>query len=757
MATPADAPGAALREAAAAAVDRLEALLVHEDALGTEAATELRGTVEAVRARLARDELVVAVVGEKKAGKSTFLNAVLGARLLGAAVRECTGTVTTIRRGEAHDFTARFEDGRLERFSEQDPGSEREDAEAIAAQRLAIAAFEAEGALPADRALPAPPVEAEAALEAATAALPESLRGPAPASGWACMRHRVLSLWHRKRLAARVAAEAALTTARARWREAVSAALAGHLADLEAQAELRRQERFDRFVASVRRLTDMAADGGTVVALDLDVPSPVLPPGLAILDTPGANTDDARNQARAWKAIESTADGCLLLSDLQQVMSRSTREFLQAVREVVPHVILVLTKQDRALANAAGAEAPEAELEEARRLGVRRFAREMGRAPDDLLALTVAAEPALADGPGSPAAVAFEAEVARLFEVLHLERALLVGARAATALDTCLRRIDEAQARAEAAYAENIALMEAQRIDDPAGFKAAELAAMRPHVREELEAAAAASVHHFHVAWARLETRWRMQVLAAVDRADLQARLGRVTEEWAAALDGLTREAPLVACMSGLARSFSGAAHEALRARYRLAQGGHLVAELPGFSLPDEAGEGLGLQAGLAEAWGAFDADMLVLGVGGAAAGAALGSLVAPGLGTVVGGLVGSLASRLLTLEMLQEDCLEKLVGEMAAVETRARARFEDLDAHTEAVLARVGDRLELAIRAYQAAIEALIAEEASRLAAERARLEDLLETRDALRAAGAALRRHSQEAALSSRGLSAV
>ena len=86
-----------------------------------------------------------------------------------------------------------------------------------------------------------------------------------------------------------------------------------------------------------------------------------------------------------------------------------------------------------------------------------------------------------------------------------------------------------------------------------------------------------------------------------------------------------------------------------------------------------------------------------------------------------------------------------------------ARARFEDLDAHIEAVLARVGDRLELAIQTYQAAIEALIAQEASRLAAERARLEDLLDTRDALRAARAALRTHSQEAALSSRGLSAV
>jgi hypothetical protein len=84
-----------------------------------------------------------------------------------------------------------------------------------------------------------------------------------------------------------------------------------------------------------------------------------------------------------------------LLSDLQQVMSRSTREFLLDVRQVLPHVILVLTKADRALENALdGEDNPDAQLEAARRIGVRRFATDMGRDPGEVLTLAVAAAPA---------------------------------------------------------------------------------------------------------------------------------------------------------------------------------------------------------------------------------------------------------------------------------------------------------------------------------------------------------------------------
>lgn len=92
---PADAR---LRDEVSRAADALEALGRHGALLGAEAAEIIERTVSDVRRRLARKDLAVVVVGEKKAGKSTFLNAILGARVLGAAVRECTGTVTLIRR-----------------------------------------------------------------------------------------------------------------------------------------------------------------------------------------------------------------------------------------------------------------------------------------------------------------------------------------------------------------------------------------------------------------------------------------------------------------------------------------------------------------------------------------------------------------------------------------------------------------------------------------------------------------------------------
>lgn len=74
-----------------------------------------------VRRRMDRKELYVAVVGEFKAGKSTFLNAMLGARLLGSATTECTGTVTFLREGAESDYSFVDAAGRVGSFIEEVP------------------------------------------------------------------------------------------------------------------------------------------------------------------------------------------------------------------------------------------------------------------------------------------------------------------------------------------------------------------------------------------------------------------------------------------------------------------------------------------------------------------------------------------------------------------------------------------------------------------------------------------------------------
>jgi GTP-binding protein EngB required for normal cell division/gas vesicle protein len=76
-------------------------------------------SVAEIRRRLGRDELWVAIVGEFKAGKSTFLNAVLGEPLLGSAKAEYTGVNTVIRYGPQCDYAYETERGTVVRFGEE--------------------------------------------------------------------------------------------------------------------------------------------------------------------------------------------------------------------------------------------------------------------------------------------------------------------------------------------------------------------------------------------------------------------------------------------------------------------------------------------------------------------------------------------------------------------------------------------------------------------------------------------------------------
>lgn len=83
--------------------------------------------------RLARDEVGIALVGEIKAGKSTFANALLGSRLLGVASRELTGTITFLRFGAIPKYNAVFTDGHQETSNLcLAPGDDQVSAESVA-------------------------------------------------------------------------------------------------------------------------------------------------------------------------------------------------------------------------------------------------------------------------------------------------------------------------------------------------------------------------------------------------------------------------------------------------------------------------------------------------------------------------------------------------------------------------------------------------------------------------------------------------
>jgi hypothetical protein len=70
------------------------------------------------RARLADPDLHLAVVGEFSVGKSTWINALLGASLFPASVLPCTKAVTEIRSGTPASVSLELRDGRVVTWSE---------------------------------------------------------------------------------------------------------------------------------------------------------------------------------------------------------------------------------------------------------------------------------------------------------------------------------------------------------------------------------------------------------------------------------------------------------------------------------------------------------------------------------------------------------------------------------------------------------------------------------------------------------------
>jgi hypothetical protein len=87
--------------------------------------------------RIDGGEFLASVEGQK-AGKSTLLNAILGMELLGAAVRECTGTVSSLQRGKSLGYRARLQSGDWEDFETVFPDQEEAFAAAAAEQQAQL-------------------------------------------------------------------------------------------------------------------------------------------------------------------------------------------------------------------------------------------------------------------------------------------------------------------------------------------------------------------------------------------------------------------------------------------------------------------------------------------------------------------------------------------------------------------------------------------------------------------------------------------
>ena len=117
---------------------------------------------------------------------------------------------------------------------------------------------------------------------------------------------------------------------------------------LRSEREHHESERRRRFFADLKALCGERGKERGLVELVIDYPARLLPDDVTIIDLPGGSGDGAAQ----WDGIRDRADGCIFVSELDRAVTESAKQFLRQVREVMPHLLLVLTKVDNAFAAA---------------------------------------------------------------------------------------------------------------------------------------------------------------------------------------------------------------------------------------------------------------------------------------------------------------------------------------------------------------------------------------------------------------------
>jgi hypothetical protein len=406
---------------------------------------------------------------------------------------------------------------------------------------------------------------------------------------------------------------------------------------------------------------------------------------------------------------------------------------------VVPHVLLVLTKMDQAYDRMLerGEEDPWGQVEHARSIGTRRFARELGRAPNSVLSVSVAAEALLSDR-RSELATRSESELAKLFVLLRRERALILGAHAAGAIRRCIASLGDAEVRAERGYRERILELERKRTPEPAVFRQKLLEDAEPATRESSHQAVLAATDALRDGFRLLERLCEQTLDAPAKKRDWVERASALATELslgAATAHGDARLALEAGIHRGVT-SIEPALFQSLRSRYQL---------LHEVSSTASASPRLGASTHAAPSFAGcvpearaavkrFTQARYALGVTGALAGAAGGITLHPWLGPLVGGALGGLTALFHRERALRDDTLRRF---QAALDAQRQAYEQDLAALepevTVAIRLAVEGSLERAMIRFARWIAEPLEAERQLIESEREKLAELEELRDKL------------------------
>jgi GTPase Era involved in 16S rRNA processing/gas vesicle protein len=833
--------GNALMAAVQNALGTLGGLERHRARMGDGPVNLAKEVISDARRRIQRNELYVCVVGEKKVGKSTFLNAILGAPLLSTAVRECTGTVTIIRTGPQLAFRATFENGAVETLDSlfQDRSAQlkrmgtRSEAQVKTCEEQAtrlpmeLTLYQRTQTDGHQRltALQAQVIEAtqkyeqlcqelgakqteqtafELKLKEDAKAIPYSFRKPTTwydpirwvgqklqekkaKPEWiahlesvkqcaqskkdlAAFRGSVQeALQSRTRLQTQVqettsqldqlAKSIAKTNARIEELPSRTAVRMQRRGRLRKAATDHEASRYEVFSSTIRELTDQEKRGPTVQRLEIWVPTARIPAGLAIIDTPGVNTDNEVNRNRAWEMIRREADGCIVLSDIQQTVSQSTRDFVRDVKGYLPHLILVLTKLDRALESAEfDGESAVEQIEEAKRIGEARFANEVGRSADDILSFAVSAQRALKnDDP--VAAQRFLEDTTIMAEILRTERALIVASRCATTIVTVEQQIAEAQRQAELAYTKQITFLESNRIPDPTAFCREQMRKVHDDIENLAQEIVEAGTEMIDKHYDALGTSYLNEIMKCGSDDQLKTYLENVQSTLPAHLQRLNKaiQSDLAGPTIEAIKVLEEPLLHAIREKYQI------VRNITGSAGAKISSSSLGVRSAMPNIdinLGGLVQDFqnTKLGgmAGGALAGAAIGSFV-PVIGTILGGALGGVASLFFgpSFEDVRADCVRKFAAAMIEVKQTALRDYQNSQSQIERELrTAMEEALKKAIRTFSSWIDGIIRDEQQLIAKERADLQHLVALKEQMNASLRDLNRLTELARKQSRGL---
>jgi tRNA U34 5-carboxymethylaminomethyl modifying GTPase MnmE/TrmE len=712
-----------------AAIKVLAELLKHANVFGRESSELIRKTVQTTGVRLNREEFFVAIVGEMKAGKSTFLNAILGAPVLSTAKRESTATVTYIRKSDDIGYTALMISGQKQDFVDSEAAQRDELLLLIKACLNELAEYGHQDrqeefsvnriTLTLENGVYALPQNVIAALNKLPLKAPDLLKLKnevktsipvlllAKKSPWYLRPFQiVLAFFYRKTLLS--------------YHDLNIKSLDATLDDSLIELQRIHAERFSRFISEVQDLTDMNKQGNQVIQLDLKFPALRLPPNIVLMDTPGVNTSSQENEQRAWRAIKESADGCLLVSSTSQAVSESTKAFIREVKDVVPHILLVLTKVDELLDSSLDDDMDaHAQLEEVRKIATTRFAKEVGRSSKDIFSIAVAARTALVTGSDTHGLKEkFDHDLTQLFDLLSTERAMAVCAYAKVTTSKAISQVKTYESDARQVYQKRLQALQDQR-----------LPAVKDFIQKSMETEDAAIIKVgsqiatdiqpvIDNAFKTQIEKWKKTINQCESKAEVKELIAKTSRLLQDSLKEIDTEIQLSISKMVVEKSVSieNRLSIGLQDKYRIVDsitGGHAKNGVRRVNEITNTTGSLSVANEMSSLVDAHQGVQVVIGAGGAALGAVIGSFIAPGIGTAVGAGIGALLGLLSSLDSIKADCIKKIEETLGGYKVEiTRASSESSSKLADAIRSSIKQWFTKAVEGFQSHIDHLINEQ---------------------------------------------